>query len=194
MGLFLEIRLAFWVMLGVPISFLGAMLILPSLGVSVNMISLFAFILALGILVDDAIVVGENIFEQRQRGKSFVNAAIDGALEVGIPVVFFSIDDRCGFSAPCLHNWNDGEVHDRHSHGSDQPSDGVAGRIALYSSGAPLRRKQAETGKRRFADSGKDSPGRWKGSAAIHQRSIHPFAESLLFGTGMLPYQSALFF
>ncbi|RJP82048.1 MAG: efflux RND transporter permease subunit [Desulfobacteraceae bacterium] len=88
LGLFLEIRLAFWVMLGIPISFFGSMLVLPAMGGSINMISLFAFILALGILVDDAIVIGENIFEQRQRGKSFGQAAIDGALEVGIPVIF----------------------------------------------------------------------------------------------------------
>jgi multidrug efflux pump subunit AcrB len=88
LGLFLEIRLALWVMLGLPISFMGAMLVLPSLGVSINMISLFAFILVLGILVDDAIVVGENIFEHRQRGKPYLQAAIDGALEVSVPVTF----------------------------------------------------------------------------------------------------------
>ena len=88
LGLFLEIRLAAWVMLGIPISFLGTLFVMPWLGVSINMISLFAFILALGILVDDAIVIGENIFEHRQKGKPYVNAAIDGAIEVAIPVVF----------------------------------------------------------------------------------------------------------
>ncbi len=88
LGLFLELRLALWVMLGIPISFLGSMLVFPYLDVSINMISLFAFILALGILVDDAIVVGENIYEQRQRGKPYLKAAIDGALEVAVPVTF----------------------------------------------------------------------------------------------------------
>jgi multidrug efflux pump subunit AcrB len=88
LSLFLRIRLALWVMLGIPISFFGALFLMPVLGVSLNMISLFAFILALGIVVDDAIIVGENIFEQRQKGKSFVNAAVDGALEVGRPVSF----------------------------------------------------------------------------------------------------------
>ncbi len=88
LGLFLEIRLALWVMLGIPISFLGAMLLLPYLDVSINMISLFAFILALGILVDDAIIVGENIYEQRRKGKPYLKAAIDGALEVAVPVTF----------------------------------------------------------------------------------------------------------
>ncbi|MDH3867671.1 MAG: efflux RND transporter permease subunit, partial [Desulfobulbaceae bacterium] len=61
LSMFLQIRLALWVMLGIPISFLGALLFMPSLDVSINMISLFAFIMALGIVVDDAIVVGENI-------------------------------------------------------------------------------------------------------------------------------------
>ncbi len=88
LGLFLEIRLALWVMLGIPISFFGALLLLPQLGVSINMISLFAFILALGILVDDAIVVGENVFEQRLLGKPYLQAAIDGTREVGLPVIF----------------------------------------------------------------------------------------------------------
>lgn len=88
LGLFLEIRLAGWVMLGIPISFFGTLFLMPALDVSINMVSLFAFILALGILVDDAIVVGENIYEQRQRGKPFARAAVDGALEVAIPVTF----------------------------------------------------------------------------------------------------------
>ncbi len=88
LGLFLEIRLALWVMLGIPISVLGALFVLPATGVSINMISLFAFILALGILVDDAIVVGENVYAHRQRGKPYARAAVDGALEVAVPVTF----------------------------------------------------------------------------------------------------------
>ncbi len=88
LGLFLEIRLAMWVMLGIPISFFGALLLMPTMDVSINMISLFAFILALGILVDDAIVVGENIFEHRQRGKPRIEASVSGTIEVGIPVIY----------------------------------------------------------------------------------------------------------
>ena len=98
LGLFLEIRLALWVMLGIPISFLGTFLMMPSLDVSINMISLFAFILALGIVVDDAIVVGENIYEHRQRGKPYEKAAVDGALEVAIPVVFAILTTVAAFS------------------------------------------------------------------------------------------------
>ncbi len=97
LGLFLEIRLALWVMLGLPISFLGAMLIMPWLGVSINMISLFAFILALGIVVDDAIIVGENIYEHRQKGKPYAKAAIDGALEVATPVTFSILTTLAAF-------------------------------------------------------------------------------------------------
>jgi len=88
LGLFLEIRLALWVMLGIPISFCGALLLMPAIDVSINMISLFAFIMALGIVVDDAIVVGENVYEQRQAGKPYLQAAIDGTTEVAQPVVF----------------------------------------------------------------------------------------------------------
>ena len=88
LSLFLQIRLALWVMLGIPISFLGAIFLMPALGVSINMISLFAFIMALGIVVDDAIVIGENVFDHRQQGKPYLQAAVDGAREVGVPVVF----------------------------------------------------------------------------------------------------------
>jgi multidrug efflux pump subunit AcrB len=88
LGLFLRIRLALWVMLGIPISFLGALLVMPSLDVSINMLSLFAFILALGIVVDDAIVVGENVFTHRKMGKPYMTASVEGAIEVARPVIF----------------------------------------------------------------------------------------------------------
>ena len=88
LGLFLQIRLAIWVMLGIPISFLGALLMMPSFDVSINMLSLFAFILALGIVVDDAIIVGENVYTHRRMKKSYINAAVDGTIEVARPVIF----------------------------------------------------------------------------------------------------------
>ncbi len=84
--LFLEPKLAFWTTMGIPISFLGAFWIMPIFGVSLNMISLFAFIMALGIVVDDAIVVGENIFQYRQKGLPVVEAAIKGVREMAAPV------------------------------------------------------------------------------------------------------------
>jgi multidrug efflux pump subunit AcrB len=88
LGLFLEPRLAFWVTMGIPISFLGSLWFLPALGISINMMSMFAFIVALGIVVDDAIVVGENVFKYRQDGYPFLKAAIAGAREVARPVTF----------------------------------------------------------------------------------------------------------
>jgi len=88
LALFLELRLAFWVMTGIPIAFLGSFLILPALGVSLNMISLFAFIIALGIVVDDAIIIGENVYHYRQEGYPALTAAIKGAQEMAVPVTF----------------------------------------------------------------------------------------------------------
>ncbi len=88
LALFLEIRLAFWVMAGIPIAFMGSFLLLPALGVSLNMISLFAFIIALGIVVDDAIIIGENVYHYRQEGYPALKAAIKGAQEMATPVTF----------------------------------------------------------------------------------------------------------
>ena len=73
--------------MGIPISFAGALIAMPSLDTTINMISLFAFILVLGIVVDDAIVVGENIFAHQEMGKTNINAAVDGAIEIGPPVL-----------------------------------------------------------------------------------------------------------
>ena len=98
LGLFLEIKLAFWVMLGIPISFFGAFLLMPVMDVSINMISMFAFLLTLGIVVDDAIVVGENIYEKRLQGMAPMEAAIEGAKEVGGPVVFAVLTTVAAFS------------------------------------------------------------------------------------------------
>src|SRR5690606_15914820 len=82
LALFLEIRLAFWVAVGIPISLLGTCAALYFGGHTLNMLTTFTFVMALGIVVDDAIVVGENIYTHRQLGKSFLQAAIDGASEV----------------------------------------------------------------------------------------------------------------
>ena len=90
LAVFLEIRLAFWVAVGIPVALLGAGSFLVLGGQTLNMLSMFAFLLALGIVVDDAIVVGENIYAQRQLGKSSLQAAIDGTVEV-MPSVFASV-------------------------------------------------------------------------------------------------------
>ncbi|MFT7620228.1 MAG: multidrug efflux pump subunit AcrB [Planctomycetota bacterium] len=98
LGIFLEIRLAFWVMMGIPISFLGALLFLPDLGITFNIVSMFAFIVAVGIVVDDAIVVGENIYEYRERGINYRDAAILGARNVAKPVTFAIITNLITFA------------------------------------------------------------------------------------------------
>ncbi|MDH4241026.1 MAG: efflux RND transporter permease subunit [Phycisphaerae bacterium] len=85
--LFLNLRLAFWTTVGIPISFLGAFWLMPFFDVSINMMSLFAFIMSLGLVVDDAIVVGENIFVYRQQGMDRTAAAIKGVKEMCMPVV-----------------------------------------------------------------------------------------------------------
>lgn len=88
LGIFLDIRLAFWVTLGIPISFLSGLWMLPRFDVSINMISLFAFIMVLGIVVDDAIIVGENIFRKHEEGEGALRSAVEGTVEVGRPVIF----------------------------------------------------------------------------------------------------------
>ena len=82
------LRLAFWVSLGVPLSFLGTLFVMPSLGLSINLISLMAFIVVLGIVVDDAIVVGENAYTEQSRGAAPLAGAIAGAQGIAMPVVF----------------------------------------------------------------------------------------------------------
>ncbi|MEX0686694.1 MAG: efflux RND transporter permease subunit [Balneolales bacterium] len=97
LALFLEYRLAFWVMMGMTISFIGAILFLPVIGISINMISMFGFLVVLGIVVDDAIVVGENVYEYRQRGMSFIDAAIKGAQDISRPVTFAILTNIIAF-------------------------------------------------------------------------------------------------
>ena len=85
--LFMNLRLAFWVAVGLVVALLGGLWILDLYGGTLNMITMFAFIMALGMLVDDGIVVGENIYSHWRRGKPPVQAAIDGAAEVAMPVI-----------------------------------------------------------------------------------------------------------
>jgi multidrug efflux pump subunit AcrB len=97
LGIFLEPRLAFWVTVGIVTSVIGSFLIIPFTGASVNMISLFAFIVTLGIIVDDAIVVGENIYEKRAEGMGYLQAAIEGTREIAGPVVFAVLTNIAAF-------------------------------------------------------------------------------------------------
>ncbi len=98
LALFLKIRLAIWVAVGIAVSFMGAVALMPYFDVSVNIMSLFAFILVLGIVVDDAIVVGENIYRHFEKGKSGFQAAVDGARQVAVPVTFSILTTVAAFS------------------------------------------------------------------------------------------------
>lgn len=86
--LFLRPSIAFWVFIGIPVSFMGAFIFMPVFGISINIMSLFGFILVLGIVVDDAIVTGENIYRHSQTASSGIEAAVKGTIEVATPVTF----------------------------------------------------------------------------------------------------------
>ncbi len=101
LALFLKPKLAFWVSLGIPISFMGGFWLFAPLNLSINMLSLFTFILVLGIVVDDAIVVGENIALFKERGMAPEEAAVKGASQVSTPVFFAVLTTMTTF-APML--------------------------------------------------------------------------------------------
>ena len=88
LALFLRPRLAFWVSAGVPVAFLGALALAANVGLSIDAISLFGFILVLGILVDDAVVVGENVHAEQTRSGDILDGAIKGTQQVSVPVIF----------------------------------------------------------------------------------------------------------
>ena len=98
LSLFLNTRLAFWVAFGLPISFLGMFVFAGQFDVTINVLSLFGMIIVIGILVDDGIVIAENIYQHYERGKTPVQAAIDGTMEVIPPVVSAIITTILAFS------------------------------------------------------------------------------------------------
>ncbi len=109
LALFLRLRLALWVSVGILVSFMGTLWLMPALDVSINLISLFAFIVVLGIVVDDAIVVGENIYRHHQMGKEGISAAIDGLKEVAVPVTFSVLTTIAAFAPLTLVAGNTGK-------------------------------------------------------------------------------------
>ncbi|MEE4207374.1 MAG: efflux RND transporter permease subunit [Erythrobacter sp.] len=98
LALFLDLRVAFWVSFGIVVSFVGTFAVMGLADLSINQLSLFGFILALGILVDDAVVVGENIYAEREKGASGIEAAVKGAQRVVRPVVFAILTTMTAFS------------------------------------------------------------------------------------------------
>lgn len=103
LALFLEIKLAFWVMLGIPVCFLGAMAMIntPYIHASLNMISIFGFILVLGIVVDDAIIMGESAYAEQERRGHSIDSVIDGVQQVATPATFGVLTTIVAF-APTL--------------------------------------------------------------------------------------------
>jgi len=97
LALFLRFRLALWVAAGIPIALLGTIAVFPYADISISTVTVMAFILVLGILVDDAIVVGERVYGHEQMGKDPVQAAIDGTWEVSIPVIFGVLTTMAAF-------------------------------------------------------------------------------------------------
>ena len=97
LGLFLRPRLAFWVMVGIPVSFAGGVLLMPWFGVTANLTSLFGFILVLGLVVDDAIVTGENVYSKLNTGMDPLEASIQGTKEVAVPVTFGALTTVVAF-------------------------------------------------------------------------------------------------
>jgi multidrug efflux pump subunit AcrB len=98
LSLFLNTRVAFWVAFGLPISFLGMFIFAGQFDVTINVLSLFGMIIVIGILVDDGIVIGENIYQHYEKGKTPIQAAIDGTMEVIPPVVSAIITTLLAFS------------------------------------------------------------------------------------------------
>ena len=87
LSLFLNTRLAFWVAFGLPVAFLGMFMLAPYFNVTINVLSLFGMIIVIGILVDDGIVIAENIYQHYEKGKTPIQAAVDGTMEVIPPIV-----------------------------------------------------------------------------------------------------------
>ena len=98
LSLFLNTRLAFWVAFGLPISFLGMFIFAGQFDVTINVLSLFGMIIVIGILVDDGIVIAENIYQHYEKGKTPIEAAIDGTMEVIPPVISAIITTLLAFS------------------------------------------------------------------------------------------------
>lgn len=103
LSLFLQVRLAFWVMMGIPVCFLGTLLMmhLPMFDITINMMSLFGFILVLGIVVDDAIVIGESVHSEIEERGAGVDNVIRGAQKVAVPATFGVLTTVAAF-APML--------------------------------------------------------------------------------------------
>lgn len=97
LGLFLRPALAFWIVIGIPVGFAGGVLMMPYFGITANVMSLFGYIIVVGIVVDDAIVTGENIYSKIRDGLPSLEAAVQGSHEVATPVTFGALTTMVAF-------------------------------------------------------------------------------------------------
>ena len=111
LSFFLNMRMAFWVSIGIPFAFMGMFIVLYFVEITINAISLFGMIIVVGILVDDAIVVGENIYAHFERGKPPLQAAIDGAFEMLGAGMCISRHDDYRLSAVLFSGRGSGKVY-----------------------------------------------------------------------------------
>ncbi len=108
--LFFSTRFAFWVVMGLPASFLGTLFVLTLIGYSINMMTMVALLIAIGLLMDDSIVIAENIASHLQRGKRRLDAAVDGTREVAMGVVSSLVTSICVFGPLAFLQGNIGDV------------------------------------------------------------------------------------
>ena len=97
LGLFLRPALAFWIVVGIPVGFAGGVIMMPWFGITANVMSLFGYIIVVGIVVDDAIVTGENIYAKIKTGMPPLEAAVEGTHEVATPVTFGALTTMVAF-------------------------------------------------------------------------------------------------
>ena len=136
LGLFLDLKLAFWVTVGLPVSIIGSFLFIPFTGASINMISLFAFIITLGIIVDDAVVAGEIIYQKREQGLPLIPAAIAGAREIAGPIMFAVLTNIAAFMPLFFVARRVGEFLEAGARGGGGGVRGVADRVVVRVAGA----------------------------------------------------------
>ncbi|MCV6575846.1 MAG: efflux RND transporter permease subunit, partial [Cohaesibacter sp.] len=110
LSLFLRPSIAFWVFLGIPVCFMGAFILMPFFGVTLNILSLFGFILVLGIVVDDAIVTGENVYTHLRTAEDGLTAAVNGTKEVAMPVTFGILTTIAAFMPIAFMEGNRGAI------------------------------------------------------------------------------------
>ena len=147
LGLLLELRVAFWTAIGIPVSILGSLILLPAMGATINMLSLFGFIVTLGIVVDDAVVVGEDIFHKISEGMSRQEAAIAGVREMTLPVIFAVATNIIAFLPLLVRPGRERPLFRGPSRGGHRGLRGLAGRVPAHPARPPRHHPQAGPGR-----------------------------------------------